>query len=112
LVTPLINIGTGLTTSGGNLILANPSACHENAYNYVKVNPGASVCPGWLILGDEENGYTACAHAVVGLQNGDLINITPFPDLSEAEQRALRFVHHSGNENFGFLQEWHSQYRY
>jgi hypothetical protein len=85
---------------------AEPGACHENAHAYVKANPSSSVCPGWLISGNEENGYTACHHAVVRLQNGDLIDVTPLPV-------AMRFLtHNGGNEDFNFLQEQHSQYRY
>jgi hypothetical protein len=86
-----------------------PYACHENAYRYVMANPGASVCPGWLI-DDESSGYTAYAHAVVR-QNGELIDITPLPNLRQSERQALRFVPHNGNGDFGFLQERHPIYQ-
>jgi hypothetical protein len=79
-----------------------PHCCHANAARFVEDFPDAKEVAGWLIF-DLTNPallflrqplrFEFVAHTVVERANGDLIDITPPPDLEAGHYPFLRHPH-------------------
>ncbi len=74
-----------------------PEACHENARNWGRAHPGWTVVPGWIVLSGMGDAVMLAAHSVVKAPQGDMFDVTPFPE-SDALRSTRKFVMHPGDK--------------
>jgi hypothetical protein len=73
--------------------------CHRNVQEWVKFHSLYRAFPGWLYgVSPTRRRLSVMCHSVAQqIENGDLLDVTPFPELVRLVRTQLRFHRHVGS---------------